>query len=208
MRTGPLVVSAIAVLLSACQQPQASTPAEAQPAAAFAPDRTIGTHTATGVLLAVEDTGFPLFSVEVGPAGSTAGADGNLFLGLTDPVAGGPVDPATLRPLIGQTVQVRYTVSSLAQMSDILIDGRSVMTPVEGMPREAGDSKTMTGILSDAVGESGDLPSELTVTAADGTAVTFEAFLEPGLTNANGKTVTLRYTDGTSTELVSVTPAA
>ena len=208
MRTGPLVLSAIAILLSACQQPQASTPAAAQSATAFAPARTIGTHTATGVLLAVEDAGFPLFFVEVGPAGSSAGAEGNLVVGLTDPVAGGPVDPATLRPLIGQTVQVGYTVTSLAQMHDVLIDGRSVMTPVEGSPRETGDSKSLTGVLSDAVGESGDLPSELTVTAPDGTKVTFEAFLEPGLTEANGKTVTLHYTDGTSTELVSVTPAA
>ena len=48
----------------------------------------------------------------------------------------------------------------------------------------------------------------LTVTASDGTAVNFEAFIEPGMAGANGRTVTLRYVDDVNIELVSITPAA
>jgi hypothetical protein len=91
-------------------------------------------------------------------------------------------------------------------MVDIERGGTSVLSPIEGEAASTEGTRTIEGVLSGADGESGDLPSELTVTASDGTDVTFEAFIEPGMTQANGQTVTLRYAEGLSTSLVSIKP--
>ena len=210
MRDRLFIVGLTALVLTACQAPagEAQTaPAAAPATAGFSAPRTVGTHTVTGVLHGFEDAGYPMFALEVGSAGGAAGDEANLQLLTLDTNAGGPVDPAAIQPLVGQAVTVRYSVTASTQMTDILVNGASVLLPVEGGPGPAAGTRTIEGVLSGAEGESGDLPSSLTVTASDGTAVTFDAFIEPGMAGANGRTVTLRYVDDVDVELVSFTPA-
>jgi hypothetical protein len=211
MRTGSVVIGLCVLSLSGCDAPaERATPAAAteQPAtpSLFA-DRSPGTHIVTGVLLAFEDAGFPMYSLEVGPAGSAIGDPTNLQLLALDKAADGAADPAVIQPMVGKAVEVRYSVAADKGMIDIQRNGASVLVPVEGQAPPAEDSKTITGVLSGADGESGDLPSTLTVTASDGTAVSFEAFIEPGMSSANGQTVTLKYVDGLDVQLVAITPA-
>lgn len=211
MRTGLFIMGLVALALAACQAPAGETPAS--PAAATAADgfmapRTVGTHTVTGVLHEFRDAGYPMYALEVGAAGGTAGDEVNLQVLTLDSGAGGPVDPAVIQPLVGQAVTVRYSVTAGTQMTDILVNGASVLLPVEGGPGPAAGTRTIEGVLSGAEGESGDLPSSLTVTASDGTAVTFDAFIEPGMSRANGRTVTLQYVDDVNIELATIVPAA
>ncbi|QTN18852.1 hypothetical protein HZ989_11475 [Brevundimonas sp. AJA228-03] len=204
-----------ALALAACEAPAtepASAPEGASAEAAqagFAP-RTVGTHSVKGVLLAFEDVSWPAYydGLEVGPAGAAVGDEGNLKLGSLDPEVGGPVAPATIQPLIGKPVEVRYTVTTEHRMVDLLINGASILPRVEGEPAPPADAKTIQGVLGGADTESGDLPSELTVKAPDGTSVTFEAFVAGEMTSANGRTVTLRYEDDLATTLESIAPAS
>lgn len=214
MRNDLFILGLSALALAGCQAPAAepaSEPAaavtQATTAASFG-DRTVGTHTVTGVLHAFDDLGFPTYGLEVGPAGSAAGDAANLQLLALDKNADGAADPALIQPLVGQTVEVRYSVAADKRMVDILLNGTSVLVPVEGETTAPAETRTITGVLSGAEGESGDLPSTLTVTASDGTAVSFEAFIEPGMSRANGQTVELKYSDGLDVQLVAITPAA
>ena len=204
------IIGLTALALAACQAPagEAQTaPAAAPATAGFSAPRTVGTHTVTGVLHEFRDAGYPMFAMEVGAAGGAAGDETNLQVLTLDPDAGGPVAPATIQPLVGQAVTVRYRVTAVTQMTDIRVNGTSVLLPVEGGPGPVAGTRTIEGVLSGAEGESGDLPSALTVTASDGTAVTFDAFIEPGMAGANGRTVTLQYVDDVNIELVSIAPA-
>ena len=210
MRDRLFIIGLAALVLAACQAPagEAQTaPAAASATAGFSAPRTVGTHTVTGVLHEFRDAGYPMFAMEVGAAGGAAGDEANLQVLTLDPDAGGPADPATIQPLVGQAVNVRYSVTAQMQMTDILLNGASVLLPVEGGPGPLAGTRTIEGVLSGAEGESGDLPSSLTVTASDGTAVTFDAFIEPGMAGANGRTVTLQYVDDVNIELVSIAPA-
>jgi hypothetical protein len=66
----------------------------------------------------------------------------------------------------------------------------------------------MEGVLTGAESETaGDLPSEVTVTATDGTSVTFELFVDEQVVAANGQTVILRYDSYPAIDLVSIVPA-
>ncbi|WP_269513316.1 hypothetical protein [Brevundimonas subvibrioides] len=209
-----LFITGLAALaLAGCEAPArepASAPVGAGVEAAqagFAP-RTVGTHSVKGVLLAFEDVSWPAYydGLEVGPAGAAVGDDGNLKLGSLDPEVGGPVAPATIQPLIGKPVEVRYTVTTEHHMVDLTMNGEVLDT---GGPAPAGGAKSIQGVLSGAESATaGDLPSEATVTAPDGTSVTFELFISDKLVAANGRTVTLRYEDVLATELVSIAPAA
>lgn len=210
MRTVILTIVAGALALCACQasteaatQPPTSGSEQAGSSDAFA-DRSIGTHTVTGVLHAFEDAGFPMYSLEVGPNGSAKGDAANLQLGALATDAGGTADFDAIQPLVGKPVQVRYSVAEETGMVDLALNGEVVAT---GGPAGAG-VRTLQGVLSGAESATaGDLPSEVTVTASDGTAVTFELFVEDKVVAANGRTVTLRYDTYPATELVSIAAA-
>ncbi len=206
-----LFITGLAALaLAACEAPAtepASAPTEASAEAAqgrFAP-RTVGTHNVKGVLLSFEEAGFPYYGLEVGPVGTVAGDQGNLSIGGMAVDAGGTIDPDAIRTLIGKPVEVRYAVTQEQGMVDLTVNGEVIDT---GGPAPAGGASTIQGVLTGAESETaGDLPSELTVTATDGTVVTFEHFVGERVVAANGRTVTLRYETHPSTELVSIAPA-
>jgi hypothetical protein len=204
------ITGVAALALAACDAP-AAKPASAAGVAApeaaqagFAP-RTVGTHSVKGVLLSFEEAGFPYYGLEVGPPGAAAGDQGNLSIGGMTVDAGGTINSDVVRPLIGKQVEVRYAVTPEQGMVDLTVNGEVIDT---GGPAPSGGAMTIQGVLTGAESETaGDLPSELTVTATDGTSVTFETFVGEKVVAANGRTVTLRYGDHLSTELVSITPA-
>lgn len=210
MRTGVLATIASALVLFSCEeQAEATTKRLTQEiekganASSFA-DRSIGGHTVTGVLHAFEDTAFPLYSLEIGPSGSKQGDAENLQLGALAKDAGGTADADAIRSLVGDAVRVRYSVTEENGMVDLALNGEVIAT---GGPATA-DARTLQGVLSGAQSRTaGDLPSEVTVTAPDGSAVTFALFVDDSVVAANGRTVTLRYDTYPAVDLVSIESA-
>jgi hypothetical protein len=201
----------LAVGLAACQQPPAgATPSPAvetsETAAGFAPE-TAGIHTITGVLYEVRGE-FPMYAILVGAPEGDANAGSTVQIEAPHPEAGGSVDPDALDPLVTKAVTVRYSSTPAFAMVDILAGGTSLRLPVEGDTALPEGTRTIEGVLSGADGESGDLPNRLTVTAQDGTAVTFDSFIEPEMSRANGRTVTLKYVEVPVLQLLAIAPAA
>jgi hypothetical protein len=209
MRTRLMFAGLLALGLAACQPPAGETPAGPPEATApdnvFAPE-TVGTHTITGVLLEVRGE-FPSYAVligapEVGPhAGSTVQLD------APHPEAGGSVAPEAFDALLTKAVTVQYSSTAAFAIIDMLVNGTSVRLPVEGQAGPPADTLMIEGVLSGADAENGDLPSPLTVTAADGKSVTFVSFIEHGMARANGQTVTLQYVPVPILKLLSIAPA-
>ncbi len=210
MRVGAFAIVLASLVLGACEastgatgEVSASTNEQAVAGSPFA-DRSIGTHAVNGVLLAFEDAGFPMYGLEIGPSGSALGDPANLRLGALDLVADGTADADAIRPLVGRPVQVRYSVTQEQGMVDLVLAGEVIRT---GGPATA-SARRMEGVLTGAESETaGDLPSEVTVTATDGTSVTFELFVDEQVVAANGQTVILRYDSYPAIDLVSIVPA-
>jgi hypothetical protein len=210
-------------LLAACQPaaapdataaaPAAAAPAasaDATPASPSGADFSVGTHTFTGTLNRFEDAGYPMFVLEVGPADAPAGDPRNLSILFNDEGGGGVTTVEAIQALSGKPVEATYEVTASVRMLDVSENGTSMLVPEPEFPRPAPapTDKSITGVLSGIQETEGDLPTELTVTAADGTVVTFEHFVGgSGLENANGKTVTLRYEPDISVNLVALKAA-
>jgi hypothetical protein len=168
---------------------------------------TVGTHTFTGTLHTFMDSGYPMFSLEVGPADAGEGDPRNLSLLFNNEGGDGSLQMDTIQPMVGKPVEVTYEVATSIRMLDVLDGNTSILVPEPEFPRPAPapTDKTITGVLSGIQEVEGDLPTELTVTAADGSTVTFQHFVGgSGLENANGKTVTLRYADDLDVSLVAI----
>jgi hypothetical protein len=207
MRIRPILAGLLAVGLAACQPQADEAPAPSSETAAadavFAP-QTAGTHTITGVLYDVRGE-FPSYAIMVGPADGDPASMVQINALATE--AGGAVEPEAMNALVTQPVTVRYSSQDSFGMVDILVNGASVLVASEGNTTSPDDLRTLEGVLSGAEGESGDLPSSLTVTGSDGTSVTFDAFIEPGMARANGQTVTLKYVAIPDLQLLSIAPA-
>lgn len=208
-------LAAASLLLGACQQPSeadaaapgpAAAAADAAPTEAAAPGQTVGKQSVTGTLISFSDAGYPMFVALIGPPGSTEESPEAVTVLFQD--QNGPLEASAIEALVGKQVTANYEVVEEFRMRDAQEDGKSLIPVNEYRPAYTAlpDDKSITGVVTVPEGDEGDLPSEVTVTAGDGTTITVRDFIAgTGLQGATGKTITLIYTPDTTTNLLDVT---
>lgn len=141
----------------------------------------------TALVSAVEDSGYPRFTVQVSPEG---GGPVPFYLNAE---SGVDLDGAEPGAFEGQTALIYYTSTSTPFLLDLrTAEGRSLLyDDGRGVPTEGA---SITGVLSGASGVTiSDLPDDITITSSDGQAVTFEFFIDRRIAAANGRTLTAYY---------------
>jgi hypothetical protein len=204
-------LAAASLLLGACQQSSgadAAAPAAAKAATseAVATDQAIGKQTVTGTLNSFTDAGYPMFVAVIGPPGATEDSPEAVTILFQD--QNGPLEASAIEAMVGKQVTANYEVVAEFRMRDAQEGGKSLIPVDEYRPAYTAqpDDKSITGVVSVPEGDEGDLPSEVTVTAEDGTKITVRDFIAgTGLQGANGKTITLIYAPDTTTNLLDIT---
>lgn len=160
--------------------------------------------TVTGTLVSADDAGYPMFFLNILPAGA-AEPTGYLFNNEAAEIEGGDINA-----LVGKTVEATVETKKEVGPIDIMMNGKTILPeddqemrlmPVEG-------EKSVTGTLGGAAAvTASDLPDLLTITAKDGTTVSFEYYVDDKLVAANGKEVTMRYTIDDRSDVVAIKAA-
>lgn len=150
--------------------------------------------TETGLITAVEDGAYPMYSVtmEFPKAHFTQ----TFSLNVETP----SVDTSALEKAVGQYVTFNYTSALENDLLEMELNGKPIL---DGW-KEA-SLKKVTGILSgaDKVTES-DLPGLVTVTDQAGTQFHFDYYVPPEMLAANGKEVTAYYAINPKNKIVSI----
>ena len=112
--------------------------------------------------------------------------------------------------LVGKKVTAETETKPSTTVFDVTAGGKSIVFADGDKPEfDTSTAKTITGILSGAKEPSaGDLPDEVTVTAKDGTKVTFEWFIDDNMAKHDGKEVTLTYVIDSQTTVTKIGPAS
>lgn len=136
-----------------------------------------------GMVISVEDGGYPLFNLTIDPAEADP-----LTLTLND--ADADLGGASPSEFAGKESVVYYRTVTENSLMDLRQGEQSLMPEAV-----AGDqASTVTGVLSGAEAPSGgDLPDVITVTDASGAATEFPYFITPEIVAANGQEVTALY---------------
>lgn len=188
------IVALAGLALVACQPKAKEAEAPPAPPPAAAPAQP-GAGTITGEILAMEDAGYPMFTVKVKAAD---GAEKDLLLNAE------LVDLNGMQPdaYKGKKAQVDYLTESKPFLLGLTLDGKSVL---KDSAQRDGEVKTVTGVLGGAAEATrGDLPDQLTVSDSSGQITTFEFFVDQDLVKANGKTVTASYVMQDETRITAI----
>lgn len=175
----------------------AHAPPPAEPEAPPGPQ----TLETTGVIAAMKDAGYPMFSLELDPGGGAERL--GLLLNAEEADLGGksPED------WLGQSARVGYTAAEEAFLLDVAVDGRPLLLTDPDVRPAAGVIR-LAGVLAGAGAvTASDLPDIVTLTAPDGRTVEFEVYITPDLVGVNGQTVTADYTLRRVLRAVSLAPA-
>lgn len=143
-----------------------------------------------GEVTQVEDGGYPQYTVHVTPEG---GEPMQLYLNAEGEADLGGVEPGAFA---GQTATIYFTTTPRLDLFDLRQGGQSVI----GSQSEP-QGESVTGVLSGVSEPSGDLPSEITVTDADGRASVFEYYVTTDMAALEGQEVTAYYTPGERQEV-------
>lgn len=154
----------------------------------------------TGLVSAVEDGGYPRYTVQVTPEG---GAPAPFYL---DMESGADLSGHEPSVFAGRTALIYYTTEDLPFLLDLRTsEGRSLLyddgrgVPVEGV--------SITGVLSGAESVSaGDLPDDITITSDGGVSQSFEFFVDRRIAAANGRTITAYFDLETRREITLMQP--
>jgi hypothetical protein len=177
MRT--FAAAALAALVVSCTPPAAE-----QDVRALAEGET----RLDGVVILVEDGGYPQFTVTVRP--DNGGEDMTLYLNAESGADLGGQEPSSFAD---QNVIAYYTTVDNPLLQDMQRpEGQSIL-PAGGMPAAA-DSEYVTGTLSGAeAATAGDLPDVVTIADAQGVAHRFELYITESVVAANGQQVRVQY---------------
>ncbi len=161
------------------------------------------TGSITGVLTKAEDAGYPMYWLIIAPKGE---AEREFLMNNEE----AQVEGGSVEAMKGKTVEAAFTVSPSTIVIDVTAGGKSIAFPPdlgadERPAVEPEAKKEITGILSGAAEPTAsDLPSQVTVTAKDGTAVTFDWYVDDVMAKQNGKEVTLTYAMETRTDVTAI----
>jgi len=185
----------IALLLTACSP---SNPEPGPPVAAGAPFPDL--YEGPADILTVMDAGYPMYVVTA----RVEGYDGPIDLLLNDQAADlGETAPETLA---GRTAILAVITERRNALAALTLDGAPLMAPTDAVADPA--ARVVIGVLEGAAAPtSSDLPDVLTIAAEDGRIVTFEAFVTPEMTVAEGQTVTATYVEDLVRTITKFRPA-
>jgi hypothetical protein len=159
----------------------------------------LGERSGTGLVTAVEDNGYPIYTITVHFEG--AEAETALTANAADVDLG-----ASAQKLKGKKVFVRYLDRAEPDLMEMLGDEQSLLAEEE--PRDIDPAwKEVTGTLQGAAEVShGDLPDRIAVVPSDGPKVEFNYFITEDMARANGKTVTAYYGMRNWNRIIAIKP--
>lgn len=200
-----LAMAPLVLALAACQP--AAKPAE-PPAVVEAPEAEMprdmplpAAGEITGVLSTLDDAGYPMFWAVITPA---SGAPAAALINNEEIKATGEVTA-----LKGKTVKAMIEVRTESDLVQLSVAGKPIYEMERGpdTPFIAPEgAKTITGKVTGAT-VSGDLPSEVTITAKDGAKAVTRAFLTEGQTLKDGATATAMYVENQSAYITEIAEA-
>lgn len=114
------------------------------------------------------------------------------------------LDQGKLSNSVGKYISFEYTSGFENALLELKYNGKSLLDfddPFEPIP----EIKTIEGTLKDA-GEptKGDLPDQISVSAADGTSEKFDYYITPEIAKANGKKVLAYYEIRTANRIIGL----
>ena len=186
-----LSILAFSVLLSACgsaDTEETSTDTSAVEEMAVATDESADDEIREyGLVKEVEDTGYPMFAVDM------EFPERNMTASFSLNIEAGGFDHDAVYNMKGKYVTIYYTSDMEPSLADMQVKGKSVFgkyAPENIDP----EWQKITGTLSNADEPSqGDLPGTVTVTGKDGNQVNFKYYVDDAMVAANGKEVTAYY---------------
>ena len=174
---------ALALCAAACSPSRPAAEAPVQAGAPF-PD----SYEGPASILTVTDAGYPMYAVTA----QVEGYEGPIDLLLND--QGADLGGMSPEALAGQTANITVRTERRNALVGLALGDQQLMEPTDALVDT--EAQTATGVLEGAAEPtSSDLPDVLTVATADGRIVTFEAYVTPEMTPAEGQTVTATYVE-------------
>lgn len=159
-----------------------------------------GESSLTGVVTAVEDGGYPQFTVTL----THEGGEPRTFY-LVEPDA--DLDGASAGDFLNLAAVVYYTSGDDHMISDIRDAAGASLVQEDAQGAAPTDGASITGTLSGAEAiTTSDLPDIITVTDGAGAAVSFEYYVDDRVMAANGQQVTVHYTTRTRDQITLMRP--
>lgn len=148
----------------------------------------------TGLVIAVEDGPYPMYSITMEFAKAQTRQSFSLNVEHVN------IDVAALNKAVGQHVSFDYTSELDFNLIELKLNGKPLLNGSINA-----SLKQVTGILSGAASITGsDLPGQVTITDKAGNQVHFPYYVEPAMVVANGKQVTAYYETRTNNTIVKM----
>ncbi len=138
-----------------------------------------------GKVVKFEDGVYPMYILTVDFVERNFTQDFNLNIEAVS------IDGETLNNLPGKYATIYYTSELEESLYDIHFKGKSLYG--EYAPELDSSWKKITGTLKGAQSLSGDLPSKVTITSAEGVTMNFELYVDDTVQKANNQEVTVYY---------------
>ncbi len=179
-----LSVLSFSVLLSACGSADTEETTTDTTAVEENTDEEIREY---GLVKEVEDTGYPMFAIDM------EFPERNMIASFSLNIEAGGFDHDAVYNMKGKYATIYYTSDMEPNLADMQVKGKSLFG--EYAPEKIDPEwKKITGTLTGADELSqGDLPGTVTVTGKDGNEVDFKYFVDDDMVAANGKEVTAYY---------------
>lgn len=139
-----------------------------------------------GIIEEIEDGAYPFFSITMNFV------ERNMKYSFSVNIESISLTDKELYNLKGKYATIYYTSDLVNDLSDLYFEEKSLSG--EYAPEMDTSWKKITGILNGAGSLSGDLPSKISVTDANGKKMNFELYVDDEVQKVNKKEVTAYYT--------------
>lgn len=153
-----------------------------------------------GIIESIEDGAYPFFSVTVDFV------ERNMKQSFSLNIEAISIDSETLLGLKGKYATIYYTSDLINDLSDLYFENKSLSG--EYAPEMDESWEKITGILNGAESLSGDLPSKISVTDANGEKMNFKWFVDDVIQKVNKKVITAYYTSKVVNTITHIQPSS